>query len=81
MSLVIPDEIVQATGMSSEQLLQEFALLLYQKEKLTLAQAAYMAGMNRIEFQQLMSSKDIPIHYDIHDFEADLETLRRLGRL
>ncbi len=79
MSLVIPDEIVQATGMSAEQLLQEFALLLYQKEKLTLAQAAHMVGMNHIEFQQLMSSRDIPIHYDISDFEADLETLRRLG--
>jgi hypothetical protein len=33
MSLIIPDEILQATGMSEPELRQEIAVLLFQKEK------------------------------------------------
>ena len=40
MSLVIPDEILHATRMSATELAQEIAILLYQKEKLTLGQAS-----------------------------------------
>jgi predicted HTH domain antitoxin len=46
MSLVIPDEILQATGMSEAELRQEIAVLLFQKEKLTLGQASRLAGIN-----------------------------------
>ncbi|MGA9380572.1 MAG: UPF0175 family protein, partial [Phormidium sp.] len=35
MSVIIPDEILQATRMSEEELKQEIAILLFQKEKLT----------------------------------------------
>ena len=36
MSLVIPDEILQATRRSEAELSQEIAVLLFQKDKLTL---------------------------------------------
>jgi predicted HTH domain antitoxin len=81
MSVVIPDEIVQATGMSEAELLQELAVLLFQKDKLTLAQASRLAGMPRLRFQQLLASRQIPIHYDVAEFEADIQTLRSLGQL
>ena len=81
MSVVIPDEIVRATGMSEAELAQEIAARLFQKEKLTLGQASRLAGMGRLQFQQLLASRQIPVHYDIHDFDADLETLRRMKRL
>lgn len=81
MSVVIPDEIVQATGMSPDELMQEIAVYLFQRERLTLEQASRFAGLDRISFQRILSSRDIPIHYDIADFEADLDTLRRLNRI
>jgi predicted HTH domain antitoxin len=81
MTLSIPDEIAQATGMSDTELLQELAILLFQKEKLTLAQASRLAGLPRLRFQQLLASRQIPVHYDVADFEADLKTLRSLGQL
>jgi predicted HTH domain antitoxin len=76
MSFTIPDEIIESTRMSVPELSQETALLLFQKEKLTLGQASRLARMSQIQFQHLLSSPEIPIHYDEHDFEDDLRTLK-----
>jgi len=81
MSLVIPDEIVQATHMSESELKREIAILLFQKEKLTLGQSSKLAGMSQIEFQHLLASRQISVHYDVAEFEEDLKTLMELGRL
>lgn len=81
MSFTIPDDLLQAARMSEEEMRQEIAVLLYQKEKLTLGQVCRFAQMSPLEFQQLVSSRGIPMHYGVHDFEQDLDTLRVLGRL
>lgn len=78
MSIVIPDDILQAANLSEDELLQELALLLFQQNRLTLAQASRLAKLDRISFQQLLASRDIAIHYDVNDFEDDLNTLRGL---
>ncbi len=78
MSLVIPDEIIQATGLTAAELAQELAVALFQREKLTFGQASRLAGMNQWQFQQLLASRQIPIHYDVADFEADLQTLAKM---
>ena len=75
MSIVIPDEIVQSTRLTVAELMQEFALALFQREKLTLGQASRLAGMSQWQFQQLLGSRGIPVHYGVCDFEADLRTL------
>jgi predicted HTH domain antitoxin len=67
--------------MSKDELLREIAIMLFEKKKLTLGQASQMAGTNQLEFQHLLASRQIPIHYDVEDFESDLETLRGMGRL
>jgi predicted HTH domain antitoxin len=81
MSIVISDEILQTTRMSKDELLQEIAIMLFAKEKLTLGQASEMAGVSQFQFQHLLASRQIPLHYNIDDFESDLETLRSMGRL
>ncbi|MGH9941301.1 MAG: UPF0175 family protein [Pyrinomonadaceae bacterium] len=81
MSVMIPDEILDAAGMTAEELTQELAVLLFQKEKLTLGQASRLARMSRIEFQHLLASRRIPVHYDAPEFDADMATLREMGRL
>ena len=81
MSLVIPDEILQAARMSVSELRQEIAVLLFQKEKLTLAQSSRLAEMSQLEFQHLLANRQIPVHYDVAEFEEDLKTLRELKRL
>jgi predicted HTH domain antitoxin len=67
--------------MSDAELLQELAIVLFQKEKLTFGQASRLARMPQLEFQRLLGSRQIPIHYDVAEFEEDLATLRSLGQL
>jgi predicted HTH domain antitoxin len=81
MSVVIPDETLHAARMSASELKQEIAILLFQKNKLTLGQASRLAEMSQLRFQHLLASRNIPVHYDMGEFEADLATLRDLGRL
>ena len=81
MPLTIPDTIFESTRMTEEELLQELALALFAKEKLTLAQASRLAQMNRLDFQYLLASRNIPLHYDVEELKEDIETLKRLGRI
>jgi len=81
MSIDISDEILNATRRTEAEMRQEIAVMLFQKEKLTLAQASRFARMNRIAFQHLLASRQIPVHYDVEDFEQDIKNLREMGRL
>lgn len=79
MHIIIPDDILQATRLTEEELKIEVAVLLFQKEKLTLAQASRLAGMSRLQFQHLLASRQIPVHYDEAEFEEDMDTLKKMG--
>ncbi|MDV3000905.1 MAG: hypothetical protein N5P05_002511 [Chroococcopsis gigantea SAG 12.99] len=81
MSLTIPNEILTATRMTEAEMRQEIAVMLFQREKLTLGQASRFAGMHRVAFQHLLASRHIPLHYGVEDFEQDIENLREMGRL
>jgi predicted HTH domain antitoxin len=75
MSIIISDEFLQTAKITSQEIKQEIAIFLFQKTKLTLAQAASFAETNRINFQHLLASRNIPIHYDNSDFDQDLKTV------
>ena len=81
MSVIVPDEILATTGLSDSEMKQEIAIMLFAQEKLTLAQASRFAGIDRMTFQHILASRKIPVHYDVSDFEKDLENLRDMGRL
>jgi predicted HTH domain antitoxin len=55
--------------------------MLYQQEKLTLGQASKLAKLDQKRFRHLLASRDIGPHYDVTEFEEDMATLKRLGRL
>ena len=80
MSIVIPDDILQATRMTEAEMRQEIAALLFSKEKLTLGQASRLAGMSPLQFQHLLAGRAIPVHYDIAEFAEDLKTLNSISR-
>jgi predicted HTH domain antitoxin len=81
MGVLIPDDVLEAARMTEAELKQEVAVMLYERGKLSLGRATRLAGMGRIEFQQLLAGRQIPMQYDVADLEADIETLRSLGRL
>ena len=81
LSIEIPSEIAHATKMTPEELRRELAIHLYSVHKLSFGKAREMAGMTVCSFQQLLGSREISPHYDVADYEEDLATLSRLGRI
>lgn len=80
-SFEIPREVLRATRMTPEELRRELALHLFEQEKLSFGKARELAEMSVWDFQQLLGSRGIPIHYDVEAYENDLKTLRKLGRI
>jgi predicted HTH domain antitoxin len=74
-TLDLPD----ALQISEADLRTELAISLFQQERITLGTASQLAGLHQIEFQQLIASRGICIHYDIEDLEQDLKSLREEG--
>jgi len=82
MSVIISDEILQASGLTSSDFRQEIALYMFQTGRLTLGYASQLADMHQNSFRQLLKQHNIPLYsYDVEDFELDLKNLRELGRL
>ena len=80
MSLVIPDEVLTASHFSEAELWHEIILMLFRDKRITIDKASNLLGMHLIEFQQLISSRDICIHYEIADLDADIFTLSVLAQ-
>ena len=78
MPVTLPDELLRTAHLSEAEMKAEIALALFEQERLTLAQAATFAELPQLDFQALMASRDIPIHYDIEELTQDLERVRRL---
>lgn len=80
MDCVIPGDLLASAHMSEKELKQEVAVLLFSQDRLTLQQARRLSGMSLHAFQHLLASRGIGPHYDVDDFEEDVDTLLRLGR-
>ena len=74
MTLTLPENL----NLTERELKQELALSLYAARKVTLVQAADVAGGGLFEFQALLRDRQIPQHYDERDLEKDLLVLREL---
>lgn len=72
----IPDEIAQNKALSQADWLREVAIALFQQELITLGTASHIAGMQQLEFQGLLCDRGISPHYDMDDYQADIESLR-----
>lgn len=72
--VAITEGILRAARTSESEFRQEAAILLCEKG-LPLMKSAEVAHMDRFAFQHLLASREIPVHYDADDFDADLDTL------
>jgi predicted HTH domain antitoxin len=80
-AIEIPREIIHITRLTPQGLKRELAIYLFQQGKLSFGKARELAEMNVWTFQQLLGSREIPVHYGVEEYEEDLATLRELGRL
>ena len=78
MPVTLPDELLVATKLTEAELKTELALALFQREHLTLGRASLLAGLPQLDFQRLLASRQIPLHYGVDAMEQDLQRAKRL---
>jgi predicted HTH domain antitoxin len=59
MTITLSKELLQKTQMTEAEMLQEIAIMLYQKQRLTLEQASQLTNMNIDDFYQLLINRNI----------------------
>jgi len=62
-----------------ERLKVELAIRLYQKGILGFGKARELAEMNKWQFQEILVNENIPLNYDIEEYERDLENLKKMA--
>lgn len=78
----IPDTIIQALGANKKNidriLKQELALHYFEKRRLSFGQARELANLSTWDFINLLKERKIPLHYELEEWEEDLETIERI---
>ncbi|HEX5154705.1 MAG TPA: UPF0175 family protein [Parafilimonas sp.] len=62
--LVIEDGFLKAAGLTEQQMKPEIAVMLFEKEKLSLRKAASLADMHWLDFMKELDKRKIALHYD-----------------
>ena len=78
MQLEIPDDVVRASGLSEEEFLRILAVILYDRERLSLGYASQLAQLSKSEFMDLLAAEGVEIKYDADDLKKDLKNLEDL---
>lgn len=74
-TLDLPDNL----QLSETDLRVELAVALFQQQRITLGTASNIAGLSQLDFQRLIASRGVCIHYDVDDLEQDLTSLNQDG--
>ena len=77
MKLDISNFQLESAGMNEEQLKLELAVFLFEKNIFTLGKAAEFCGLHKMQMQQELAKREIPLHYTIEMFEQDLEVIKK----
>ncbi len=80
MKLEIPEDILQAAGMTEKDCLAELAVHLYANRRISFAQALRLSGLKRAEFEEELARRHVAV-YNVDDLDDDVETLKSMGRL
>ena len=80
-TLEIPDGILSSARLTKEDAVVELALALYRSRRLSIGKARELANMSLWEFRQLSASRGITADIDVKEFDDEIATLKRLGRL
>ena len=79
--LVLDDEFVKAAEMPEEEIKLEFAIWLFEKEKVSMRKASVMAGLNWLDFSKILAERNIPtIRMSDEELQAEIKTVNNLLR-
>jgi predicted HTH domain antitoxin len=70
------DEVLFVTHMTEDEFRLELAIMLYEREKVSMGWAADFSGVGRVTFQHLLASRGVAIPYNEAAYEQDLAAIR-----
>ncbi len=62
--IILEDTYITAAGYTEQELKLEIAVMLFEKERLSLRKAASLAAMHWLDFMKELDRRKISIHYD-----------------
>jgi len=81
MPLTLSDDILQKAGMSADEARVEIACRLFDAGKLDLWPAAQLAEMTRVEFEEELHRRHIPIYRPtLDDLKTEIEAFEKLEK-
>ncbi len=78
MALLITDEQLKASGLSEQQVRLELAIRLFELNVFTLGKAAEFAELHKLQMQQELAARKIPMHYDLEMLNEDIQNIREV---
>ena len=77
--LILDDGLIKNMNMSEQEVKLEFAIWLYESDKISLRKAAKVASMNWLDFSKILVERNIPtIKMNTEEFEAEVNTVNSL---
>ena len=77
--LVLDDEFVKDIHMLEQEIKLEFAIWLYEKDKISLRKAAKMAALPWLDFSEILCERNIPtVKMTDEDFKTEISTVNSL---
>jgi len=78
----ISDKIMRVLGVARNEvedvITKELAVYFFQQGMLSFGQAREWTGMSVWDFLALLREKKVPLHYDIAEYEEDMETIQEV---
>lgn len=78
MLIEVEDEHLRGLELTESQALVDFAVGLFTEGRITSGRAAGIARLTHLDFQRELGRRNIALHYDLEDLNADLRTLEAL---
>lgn len=78
MTITVPDSVAEESHLTPETVLLDVAIGIYKREQWSMGRCAKIAGLTRVQFQEELGKREIPINYDAADFDQDMTTMKSL---
>lgn len=75
MTIELPDSILAKSHTTAQVVKLHIAIALFKEEMLTLGQAALLAELPQLIFQQELAKRKISVHYGVEELRQDLKHL------
>ena len=79
MILEIPDRTLLHSRYTVDEFRLDVAVMLFQKEAMSLGRAAEWVGLSRLEFQKELKKRGVHLHYSVGDLHEELAAFEKLG--